>query len=437
MTVTILTGGHSCGYGVDVSRRPWPLTYRPSAWDDPLDPVVSALMPAYNAGVPRHDLRAVRRLLQRAAPARSRRRVVVVGTNGKSSTATYLARALAAGGVRVGLSTSPHLRSWTERVRVDLEPVGAEAFAGALHRVHDVAATQEERRGDLRFFDVLTIATEDLFGRAGVDVGVFEAGIGGRLDATRALEPELVLLTSIGQDHEAILGGEPAQRLREKALAAGPGATLLSAPLGADLDAELQRIAVEAGFSAEVLEPGDVVLPPGAPRFQRTNLALAAAAAGRLLAGAGAAAPSAAIDPAVDGRFEHGTIDGVPYVADVAHNPTAWRAFLGELPARPHVVLTAITEPRAPDELVAALAAARDRVAEVVVTGTTVRPARDPDTLAALLREASFEAVAQPVPQEACAAAVAAARARDVPLAAFGSNYLVVDLLAWAAAADR
>ncbi|HEU4975044.1 MAG TPA: cyanophycin synthetase [Baekduia sp.] len=408
--------------------RPWPLTYRPSAWDDPLDPAVSALMPAYNAGVPRHDLDAVRRLLERADPPRSRRRVVVVGTNGKSSTATYLARALTAAGVRTGLSTSPHLRAWTERARVDLEPVEGDALLAALRRVHDVAALQDERRGDLRFFDVLTIATEELFGRAGVDVGVFEAGIGGRLDATRALDPELVLLTSIGADHEAILGRDPRRRLWEKALAAPPGATLLSAPLGAELDAELQRIAAEAGFTAEVVPPDDARAAAGAPAFQRANLALAAAAARRLLGGR----PVAPVDPAVDGRFERTAVDGVELVADVAHNPTAWEAFLAELPARPHVLLTAITEPRDPEELVAALAAAGDRVGTMVVTGTTVRPARDPELVAALLRGAGLEAAAVPEPEAAFAAAVAAARDRGLPLAAFGSNYLVVDLLAWA-----
>lgn len=410
-----------------VPQRPWPLSYRPSAWDDPLDTFMSSLMPAYNAGVPRHDLDAVRRLLARADPARSRRRVVVVGTNGKSSTATYLARALATAGVRTGLSTSPHLRSWTERVRVDLEPVAGQALVDTLRRVHEVAMGQEERHGDLRFFDVLTIATEDVLGRAGVDVGVFEAGIGGRLDATRALDPELVLLTSIGQDHEAILGADPLDRLREKALAAGPGATVLSAPLGPALDDALRRLADEHGFALEVVAP-EAAGDGAAPAFQRTNLALARAAARRLTGG-----PIVAdLDVAVDGRFERGTIDGVAYVADVAHNPTAWRAFLAELPAQPHVVVAAITEPRDPEELVAALAHARDRVGPVVVTGTTVRPARDPAALAALLRDAGFDAVAVPAPEEAFAAAIGSARGAGMPLAAFGSNYLVVDLLAWA-----
>jgi folylpolyglutamate synthase/dihydropteroate synthase len=130
----------------------------------------------------------------------------------------------------------------------------------------------------------------------------------------------------------------------------------------------------------------------------------------------------------VDGRLQRGTVRGVPYVLDVAHNPTAWAAFLHELPDTPHVVLCAITEPREPGRLVETLTAARGKVAEVVVTTTTVRPARDPEGVAAALRSSGLAATAAPRPEDAFALAV---EPRGLPLAVFGSNYLVVDFLAW------
>src|SRR4051794_5714037 len=151
----------------------------------------------YNAGVPRADLSAVRRLMEAAEPARPPNVVVGGGTNGKTSTATFLTRLLSAAGPPPRLYTSPHPRLWTERILIDGEPIDAATFQRTLTRVDAVARSLTERPGDIRFFDVLTIAAEDVFGRVPVDVGVFEAGIGGRLDATRCLEAPLVLLTSI------------------------------------------------------------------------------------------------------------------------------------------------------------------------------------------------------------------------------------------------
>ena len=402
----------ACGYFSGVGRAPG---YRPSSWNDPLDPLVFDAMAAYNSGAPRESLDAVRRLREDARL----RRVVVVGTNGKSSVATYLSRFLTAAGDRAGLYTSPHLRSWTERIQVDGEPVPEAVFRDALLRVHAVAASmvESERAGDLRFFDVLTLAADSVFAGAGVAFGVFEAGIGGRLDATRALEPELVVLTSVGADHEALLGWSSPERLREKALATPPGGLLLSAPLGLELEAELPSIADEGGFEYEQLPAVD------GESFGATNLRLARAAAERLL---GRPAP-AEIDTAVPGRSQRGVVDGVPYVLDVAHNPTAWRAFVDELPDEPHVAVVAVTLPR-PAGSFAEAVAGDAKLAAVVTTTTSVRPTVDPAELAARI---GGDARPVAAPSAAFAQAVDLARAAGRPLVVFGSNFLVVDFLAW------
>jgi folylpolyglutamate synthase/dihydropteroate synthase len=237
------------------------------------------------------------------------------------------------------------------------------------------------------------------------------------------LEPELVALTSIGADHEALLGASAVSRLREKALATPPGGVLLSAPLGDELEAELGRVASEGGFTAEVIEvaSGDSV--------QEQNLALARAAASRLLSGS----ELPAIETEVAGRSQRGAIDGVPYVLDVAHNPTAWSAVFAELPDEPHTVVAAVTLPRPASSFVDVIAAeAREKIATVIATTTTVRPTAPPEELAALLGAAGIDAHAVAEPAAAFDEALAACRVSGRPLAVFGSNFLVVDFLAWA-----
>jgi dihydrofolate synthase / folylpolyglutamate synthase len=355
--------------------------------------------------------------------------VVVVGTNGKTSTATYLARFLRESGRRSGLYTSPHLRRWTERIKIDLADVAEATFETVLLRTHELAAmiTAEERAEDLRFFDVLTVAAEDIFGREQVDVAVFEAGIGGRLDATRALEPELVVLTSIGEDHEELLGRQPEQRLREKALAAPPGSTLVSAPLEPQLQDELIKLGDEHGIKIVLTEEPSDSRGPSGPTWHARNLALAEKAT-ELIVGA---RNLPCIETDVVGRWQEGLIGATPYVLDVAHNATAWQGVLDNLPARRHVLVVAITDPRPVEELIRILSAAADRVLSVVATTTTVRPARSPVEVASALVARGIDATAVEDPTSAFAAATATAEARGAPLAVFGSNFLAVDFLAW------
>jgi dihydrofolate synthase/folylpolyglutamate synthase len=342
--------------------------------------------------------------------------------------ATQLARLLTASGAKTGLYTSPHLRSWTERIQLDGRPVADSVFEAALLHCHTLAQGQPERRGDLRFFDVLTLAAREIFGQSGARFGIYEAGIGGRLDATRALGSELVLLTSIGADHEALLGDTPQARLDDKARGAKPGGTVISAPLGPELDARLREIAEEVGFDLRFALEG-ASGANDAPAFQRRNFALARAAFEWLLPGT----PPPAVSTAVSGRYESGTVDGVPYVVDVGHNPTAWAEFLDELPDAPHVVLVGVTEPRPVDEVVAALGAARGKLSTVVATTTAVRPSQPPQAIAGGLAALGVDAEAVDDRPAAFRRATGLARDRHVPLVVFGSNYIALDFLAWVA----
>jgi|WetSurMetagenome_2_1015567.scaffolds.fasta_scaffold04502_7 dihydrofolate synthase / folylpolyglutamate synthase len=165
--------------------------------------------------------------------------ILVTGTNGKGSTSSFLAGILEASGLRVGLYTSPHLVDVRERIRVGEELVSREAFASCLTRVRE-AAEAAVAEGDLSgpptYFEALTLLAFDHFRRLGVDVAVLEIGLGGRLDCTNIVEPELSIVTNIALDHEEYLGHGLENIAREKAGVFRPGVPALTAAQGVGLE---------------------------------------------------------------------------------------------------------------------------------------------------------------------------------------------------------
>lgn len=141
--------------------------------------------------------------------------VLVAGTNGKGSAAATLASIVDAAGLRVGLYTSPHLESVTERIRVGREDVDP----GALDReLGDVfAAADRVPAVPLTYFEAMTAAAFSHFARLGLDLAVLEVGLGGRFDATNVAPAVLSLVTSISLDHVEDLGGTVAAIAFEKA----------------------------------------------------------------------------------------------------------------------------------------------------------------------------------------------------------------------------
>ncbi|MGM0559268.1 MAG: bifunctional folylpolyglutamate synthase/dihydrofolate synthase, partial [Myxococcota bacterium] len=163
-------------------------------------------------------LDSMRRALElESSPEKTHGRILVAGTNGKGGTASFLASILQAHGLRVGLYTSPHIMNLRERFRVQGRPL-------SRSRVHDLGRDVLETYGDpedgetprLTFFELTTLMAARAFRDEEVDVAVYEVGLGGRLDATNALEPELSIITSIALDHQKYLGDDIPSVAREK-----------------------------------------------------------------------------------------------------------------------------------------------------------------------------------------------------------------------------
>ena len=146
--------------------------------------------------------------------------VLIGGTNGKGSTASFLAAVLKAAGYRTGLYTSPHLVDVTERIQVRGEPISLEELAQGLERVRAASEAAMESaavEGFPTYFEALTLAAFDHFARAAVDAAVLEVGLGGRLDCTNVVRPRACVVTNVGLDHEDLLGQGLPAIAREKA----------------------------------------------------------------------------------------------------------------------------------------------------------------------------------------------------------------------------
>jgi len=140
------------------------------------------------------------------------RSIHVAGTNGKGSTAHMLAAVYQSAGYRVGLYTSPHLKSFTERIRLNGQPIDEAAVAEFVTRHQGLIETVEPS-----FFEVSVAMAFDFFARAAVDIAIVEVGLGGRLDSTNIITPLLSVITNIGYDHTDILGETLPEIAAEKA----------------------------------------------------------------------------------------------------------------------------------------------------------------------------------------------------------------------------
>lgn len=300
-----------------------------------------ALFERRNLGV-KLDLGAVRAVYARlGAPAAGIPTIHVVGTNGKGSTAALAAHALRRRGARVGLYTSPHLHRVGERVRID----GAALADAALQGLCDaVLAAESAGPRALTFFEVLTLAGLLAFETGGVEAIVLEAGLGGRLDATRVARRAVTLVTPIALDHTQYLGPTIAAIAGEKAAVMEDGAPAWSAPQVPEAESVLRAAAERWGVALEFVEPLARAPVGLAGEHQRVNGALALAGARVLDAGVTAADLDGVVWP---GRLERVAVGAGTVVFDVGHNPHGIAALVEHLrgtPARRAVIFGCLAD---------------------------------------------------------------------------------------------
>ena len=191
-------------------------------------------------------------------PERKLRFVHVAGTNGKGSVSAMVESGLRLRGARTGLFTSPHLIEPTERIQIAGRPVTEQQFVRAFETVHRTAE-QMYRRGRLdvhpTYFETVTAMAFVLFRDLQVETAVLEVGLGGRLDATNVVTPEVCVITRVDYDHEKYLGNSLESIAGEKAGICKPGVPVVIAPQRPEVEAVLRNKANEAG--APVIRAAD------------------------------------------------------------------------------------------------------------------------------------------------------------------------------------
>jgi dihydrofolate synthase / folylpolyglutamate synthase len=310
-------------------------------------------------------------------PQNRYRAVHVVGSNGKSTATLTIEALLAAEGLVVGAYLSPHVRSWSERIRVGGEEV---EIAAALERVRPDA-----ERVDATQFEVLTAAALAEFAAAEVDVAVVEAGLGGRLDATNVLGARVVLLTNVSLEHTDVLGDTRWDIAREKLAVVRPQAT---------------AVLPDDEF-AELVGHAEVVI--GGAREA------AAAVLGH--------PPASDVEVQLPGRLE---LRG-DEVWDGAHNPAGVAWLVERLPRGPYTIVASILQDKDASAMLARLAPVGSRLVATTSSSPRALPA---DELAQLARGhfADVEEVSDP------REALDLARELGEPVLVTGSLYLLSDL---------
>jgi dihydrofolate synthase/folylpolyglutamate synthase len=384
----------------------------------------------------------VRRLLKRLENPQERYKGILVGgTNGKGSIAATLAAILQAAGYRVGLYTSPHLVDFRERIRVDGAMIPEEILCRRIGQV------RRANREGVTYFEFATALAFLHFARCRVDVAVLEVGMGGRLDATNVVRPELSVISNIALDHAEFLGPRLEDIALEKAGIIRRGGVCITAARQAPVLAVIDRVCrgkrarllrvgreirvcVRAGGLLDFRGPTSVLkklaLALKGPH-QRENTACALGALG-ILCERGFTISDEAVRSGLaavrwEGRLEV-VAERPTILLDGAHNPAGAAALgkaLGEFKYRKLILVLGILADKDYRGMTRRLAPLAHRL---IVTRPPDDRALAPDVLAAEARRWNPRVEVLENPREAVKRARAGARAEDLICVA-GSLYLV------------
>lgn len=266
-------------------------------------------------------------------PERSFPVIHIAGTNGKGSVSAMVESILRAAGCRTGLYTSPHLVKLGERVQVDRALLTEAEIVAYVQELRPVAQRLSERGPDEHptFFEFMTAMAFLQFQRRKVDAAVIETGMGGRLDATNVVQPEVAVITSIGLDHLEFLGDNVAKIALEKAGIIKAGRPVVIGRLPAEAEQVIREVARERHAPVHSVRE---VFGENLADYPQTNLegdyqrwnAATATLAVRLLATDRLKVDGAAIARGLKqvtwpGRWQRTEIGGRPLILDASHNP--------------------------------------------------------------------------------------------------------------------
>ena len=351
----------------------------------------------------------------------------VAGTNGKGSSVATMAAVLAAAGRRVATYTSPHLIDFRERMVVDGQMIPADDVVSFISRytplVEEIGAS---------FFEATTAMAFDYFARAGADVAVIEAGLGGRLDSTNVLDPIVAGVTSIGLDHTEYLGSTLDEIAREKAGIFKPGRAAVIGETNPRIRVLLARHAEQHGASSVRLSTEEVRLEnvdvgasgtacevewkgqrlrlttPLAGRHQAANLAFAMTmldAAGPPFSASAESWAAALPTVRIPGRFQRAG----RFILDVAHNPAGVEVLVQTMrsvaPPEPIVVLLCVLRDKDWREMIRVLSGVAERFVLTMAPTAPASRAWDLDEAAAFARDTGREVDTVPDFREAIARA--------------------------------
>jgi dihydrofolate synthase/folylpolyglutamate synthase len=373
--------------------------------------------------------------------------ITVAGTNGKGSTVAFLEAIGSEQGWRVGAYTSPHLFAYSERVRIDGRVADDAALVEAFEAVE--LARTAGTPVSLTYFEFGTLAALWLFAREPLDLVVLEVGLGGRLDATNIVDPDVAVITAVDLDHADWLGHDRETIGLEKAgIARGwkplvlgeddPPASVLrhayligAAAIRAGRDFLFGPVDATHWRWREVGYEIDLPYPALRAPVQMRNAASAIAALRALDADVADGAIVRGIAAArVAGRLQSFNVDGVEIVVDVAHNPHAAAGLADWLRAEPaagrvHAVYAALED----KDVAGVVSALATEVSSWLLAGLAGIP-RGLEAQALAVRLAGTPAASAPT-HDSVAAAIAAATATAVP----GDRILVLGSFHTAAAA--
>ena len=313
----------------------------------------------------------------------------VVGTNGKSTVTRTIEALLGDAGLTVGAYLSPHVRGWSERIRVRGEEADFEAAVGRVRaEAERIEATQ---------FELVTAAALAEFASAEVDVAVVEAGLGGRYDATNVLRSPVQVLTNVALEHTEVLGTTREAIAVEKLAVVQPGATVVVG------EPEWEGLARENG-AEQVAVAG------------HSNLAIAIAAAEAFLG----RPVDGHVQVQLPGRLERLSEDPLE-IWDGAHNLAGLGYVLPRLPTASYVVVASILADKDVEGMLAALSVLGSRL---VATSSSNARSLTAEELAERARPFFSEIRTIEDPAEA----LVYGRTLDEPVLVTGSLYLLADL---------